>query len=69
MVLDQSGMNVSISALVRDFHTTAPVIQAVITVYWAARIDGLAGKVTMRYGIGQRPCGVPEVCMACGLRR
>jgi MFS family permease len=33
MVLDQSVMNVSISALVHDFHTTVPTIQAVITFY------------------------------------
>ena len=33
MVLDQSVMNVSISALVKDFHTTVPTIQAVITLY------------------------------------
>ena len=31
MVLDQSVMNVSISALVHDFHTTVTTIQAVIT--------------------------------------
>jgi EmrB/QacA subfamily drug resistance transporter len=33
MVLDQSVMNVSISALVEDFHTTVTTIQAVITLY------------------------------------
>ena len=33
MVLDQSVMNVSISALVADFHTTVTTIQAVITLY------------------------------------
>ena len=33
MVLDQSVMNVSISALVHDFDTTVPTIQAVITLY------------------------------------
>ncbi|GGL26428.1 hypothetical protein GCM10014719_29980 [Planomonospora parontospora subsp. antibiotica] len=33
MVLDQSVMNVSISALVDDFDTTVPTIQAVITLY------------------------------------
>jgi len=33
MVLDQSVMNVSISALVHDFHTTVSTIQAVITLY------------------------------------
>ena len=33
MVLDQSVMNVSISALTKDFHTTIPTIQAVITLY------------------------------------
>ena len=33
MVLDQSVMNVSISALVTDFHTTVTTIQAVITLY------------------------------------
>ncbi len=33
MVLDQSVMNVSISTLVHDFHTTVPTIQAVITFY------------------------------------
>ena len=33
MVLDQSVMNVSISALVHDFHTTVTTIQAVITLY------------------------------------
>jgi EmrB/QacA subfamily drug resistance transporter len=33
MVLDQSVMNVSISALVKDFHTTVGTIQAVITLY------------------------------------
>ena len=33
MVLDQSVMNVSISALVRDFDTTVTTIQAVITLY------------------------------------
>jgi EmrB/QacA subfamily drug resistance transporter len=33
MVLDQSVMNVSISALVADFNTTVPTIQAVITLY------------------------------------
>jgi EmrB/QacA subfamily drug resistance transporter len=33
MVLDQSVMNVSISQLVSDFHTTVTVIQAVITLY------------------------------------
>ena len=33
MVLDQSVMNVSISALVKDFHTTVTTIQAVITLY------------------------------------
>ena len=33
MVLDQSVMNVSISALVQDFHTTVTTIQAVITLY------------------------------------
>ena len=33
MVLDQSVMNVSISALVKDFNTTVPTIQAVITFY------------------------------------
>jgi len=33
MVLDQSVMNVSISALVEDFHTTVTAIQAVITLY------------------------------------
>src|SRR5438477_2523068 len=33
MVLDQSVMNVSISQLVADFHTTVTVIQAVITLY------------------------------------
>ena len=31
MVLDQSVMNVSIGALVHDFHTTVTTIQAVIT--------------------------------------
>jgi EmrB/QacA subfamily drug resistance transporter len=33
MVLDQSVMNVSISALVKDFDTTVSTIQAVITLY------------------------------------
>ena len=33
MVLDQSVMNVSISQLVIDFHTTVTTIQAVITLY------------------------------------
>ena len=33
MVLDQSVMNVSISSLVKDFHTTVTTIQAVITLY------------------------------------
>jgi len=33
MVLDQSVMNVSISALTKDFHTTVTTIQAVITLY------------------------------------
>ena len=33
MVLDQSVMNVSISQLVKDFHTTVTTIQAVITLY------------------------------------
>ena len=33
MVLDQSVMNVSISKLVQDFHTTVSTIQAVITLY------------------------------------
>ncbi len=33
MVLDQSVMNVSISALVHDFDTTVTTIQAVITLY------------------------------------
>lgn len=33
MVLDQSAMNVSISALVADFDTTVTTIQAVITFY------------------------------------
>jgi EmrB/QacA subfamily drug resistance transporter len=33
MVLDQSAMNVSISALVDDFDTTVTTIQAVITLY------------------------------------
>ena len=33
MVLDQSVMNVSISSLVEDFHTTVTTIQAVITLY------------------------------------
>jgi len=33
MVLDQSVMNVSISQLVADFHTTVTTIQAVITFY------------------------------------
>jgi EmrB/QacA subfamily drug resistance transporter len=33
MVLDQSAMNVSISALVSDFDTTVTTIQAVITLY------------------------------------
>ena len=33
MVLDQSVMNVSISALVKDFHTTVTTIQGVITLY------------------------------------
>ncbi len=33
MVLDQSAMNVSISALVDDFDTTVATIQAVITLY------------------------------------
>jgi len=33
MVLDQSVMNVSISQLVHDFHTTVATIQAVITLY------------------------------------
>jgi MFS family permease len=33
MVLDQSVMNVSISTLVKDFDTTVPTIQAVITFY------------------------------------
>jgi EmrB/QacA subfamily drug resistance transporter len=33
MVLDQSVMNVSISALVHDFNTTVTTIQAVITLY------------------------------------
>ena len=33
MVLDQSAMNVSISALVDDFDTSVTTIQAVITLY------------------------------------
>ena len=33
MVLDQAVMNVSISQLVADFHTTVTAIQAVITMY------------------------------------
>src|SRR6478609_8486097 len=33
MVLDQTAMNVSISALVEDFDTTVTTIQAVITLY------------------------------------
>ena len=33
MVLDQSVMNVSISALVKDFDTTVTTIQGVITLY------------------------------------
>ena len=33
MVLDQSVMNVSISAVVKDFHTTVTTIQAVVTLY------------------------------------
>jgi MFS family permease len=32
-VLDTSVMNVSISQLVADFHTTVTAIQAVMTVY------------------------------------
>src|SRR5687768_6178335 len=33
MVLDQSAMNVSVSALVADFDTSVTTIQAVITLY------------------------------------
>src|SRR5436190_14466846 len=33
MVLDQAVMNVSISQLVADFHTSVTTIQAVITLY------------------------------------
>ena len=53
MVLDQSVMNVSISALVHDFHTTVSTIQAVITLYClvmamliltAAKIGDMIGR-------------------------
>ena len=51
-VLDTSVMNVSISQLVADFHTTVTAIQAVITVYTlvmaAFMITG--GKVGDRIG-------------------
>ena len=40
MVLDQSVMNVSISALVQDFHTTVTTIQAVITLYCLLILTG-----------------------------
>lgn len=67
MVLDQSVMNVSISALVHDFHTTVSTIQAVITLYClvmamliltGAKIGDIIGRRrAFVIGLGIYACG------------
>ena len=60
MVLDQSVMNVSISALVEDFDTNVPAIQAVITLYsLVMAMFMLAGAVVPPESWRASLCGFP----------
>ena len=67
MVLDQAGMNVSISQLVEDFDTTVTTIQAIIAFY-ALVMAGLmliGGKLGDIYG-RKRIFKIGLVIYACG---
>jgi EmrB/QacA subfamily drug resistance transporter len=67
MVLDQSVMNVSISALVHDFHTTVSTIQAVITLYCLVMAMLIMTGAKIGDIIGRRRAFVIGLCIyACG---
>jgi MFS family permease len=67
-VLDTSVMNVSISQLVADFHTTVTAIQVVITIYTLVMAAFMltGGKVGDRIG-RRRAFGIGLVVYAAGL--
>ncbi len=63
MVLDSSVMNVSISQLVKDFHTDVTAIQGVITLYALvmAAFMVTGGRLGDRWGGGGlSPSGCPR---------
>jgi EmrB/QacA subfamily drug resistance transporter len=67
MVLDQSVMNVSISALVHDFDTTVPTIQAVITLYCLVMAMFMMAGAKIGDMIGRRRAfSVGLVVYGCG---
>ncbi len=67
MVLDQSVMNVSISALVKDFDTTVTTIQAVITLYCLVMAMLIMTGAKIGDIIGRRRAFVIGLCIyACG---
>ena len=67
MVLDQSVMNVSISALVKDFDTTVTTIQAVITLYCLVMAMLIMTGAKVGDIIGRRRAFVIGLCIyACG---
>ena len=67
MVLDQSVMNVSISALVKDFNTTVSTIQAVITLYCLVMAMLIMTGAKIGDIIGRRKAFViGRVIYACG---
>jgi MFS family permease len=67
MVLDQSVMNVSISALVKDFDTTIPTIQAVITLYCLVMAMLMMAGAKIGDIIGRRRAfAIGLVIYACG---
>jgi MFS family permease len=67
MVLDQSVMNVSIGALVHDFHTTVTTIQAVITLYCLVMAMLILTGAKIGDMIGRRRAfGIGLIIYACG---
>ena len=67
MVLDQSAMNVSISALVHDFDTTVTTIQAVITLYCLVMAMFMMAGAKIGDMIGRRRAfSVGLVIYGCG---
>ncbi len=69
MVLDQSVMNVSISALTKDFNTTVTTIQGVITLYCLVMAMFIMTGAKIGDMIGRRKAFIIGLIIyACGLR-